>query len=172
MPKSEITKKDFIETISKIEEEIRTTQAKTMHQVNSNLILMYFRIGKILAENISQDLHFIKKVATEIKFSFPNQNGFSVRNLKSMKKYYLICSRNQKVQTASAQIPWSHNMLIFDKIEIVSWRKRLLCRFTILSYQASLLHCSRTKEFRVQTRLYRSNNKFTYEYLKTKKLVL
>ena len=40
-----------------------------------------------------------------------------MRGLKSMKKYYLICSQNEKVQMASAQIPWSHNMLILDKIK-------------------------------------------------------
>ena len=34
-----------------------------------------------------------------------------------MKKYYLVCSQNEKVQMASAQIPWSHNMLILDKIK-------------------------------------------------------
>ena len=56
-------------------------------------------------------------MAIELKISFPNIKGFSVRNLKNMKKYYLICSQNKKVQTASAQIPWSHNMLILDKIK-------------------------------------------------------
>ena len=34
-----------------------------------------------------------------------------------MKKYYKECSKNQFVQTASAQIPWSHNILILDKIK-------------------------------------------------------
>ena len=46
-----------------------------------------------------------------------NMKGFSVRNLKNMRKYYLVCSKNEKVQKASALIPWSHNMLIFDKIK-------------------------------------------------------
>ena len=43
--------------------------------------------------------------------------GFSVRNLKNMRKFYLVCSNNKKVQKASAQIPRSHNLLIFDKIK-------------------------------------------------------
>ena len=33
-----------------------------------------------------------------------------------MKKYYIECNKNAKVQMSSAQIPWSHNMLILDKI--------------------------------------------------------
>lgn len=34
-----------------------------------------------------------------------------------MKKYYIECQNSQFVQTASAQIPWSHNILILDKIK-------------------------------------------------------
>ena len=34
-----------------------------------------------------------------------------------MRKYFLVCSKNEKVQKASALIPWSHNILIFDKIK-------------------------------------------------------
>lgn len=40
-----------------------------------------------------------------------------VRNLKNMRKYYIICSKDKKVQKASAQIPWSHNILIFDRVK-------------------------------------------------------
>ena len=36
---------------------------------------------------------------------------------KNMKKYYIECSKSEKVQTSSAQIPWSHNMFILDQIE-------------------------------------------------------
>ena len=34
-----------------------------------------------------------------------------------MKKFYLELSANEKVQMASAQIPWSHNLLILDKVK-------------------------------------------------------
>ena len=33
-----------------------------------------------------------------------------------MKKFYIETIDDKKVQMASAQIPWSHNMLIIDKI--------------------------------------------------------
>ena len=34
-----------------------------------------------------------------------------------MKKFYFELSTNEKVQIASAQIPWSHNILILDKVK-------------------------------------------------------
>ena len=52
-----------------------------------------------------------------MKIEFPNIRGFSVRNIKNMKKFYAEIISNEKVQMASAQIPWSHNLLILDKIK-------------------------------------------------------
>lgn len=53
----------------------------------------------------------------ELKLSYLDMKGFSVRNLKNMWKYYLVCSKNKKVQKASALFLLSHNILIFDKIK-------------------------------------------------------
>ena len=40
--------KNFKDIISNIKEEIINTQIKTMQEVNSNLIMLYFRLGKIV----------------------------------------------------------------------------------------------------------------------------
>ena len=60
---------------------------------------------------------FIENLSIAMKVEFPNIKGFSVRNIKNMKKFYKELSTDEKVQIASAQIPWSHNMLILDKIK-------------------------------------------------------
>ena len=43
--------KDFKDIINVIKEDIRKTQIKSIQQVNSNLIMIYFRLGKIVLEN-------------------------------------------------------------------------------------------------------------------------
>lgn len=78
---------------------------------------LYYNLGKIINDNSSWGNKFVDELAVELKISFPNIKGFSVRNLKNMKKYYLECNKSQFVQTMSAQIPWSHNILIFDKVK-------------------------------------------------------
>ena len=55
--------------------------------------------------------HYIFKV--NIKYDM----RFSVRNIKNMKKFYLELSGDEKVQTASAQILWSHSILNLNKIK-------------------------------------------------------
>lgn len=113
----EIQEKNFKTIINEVKNQINNTKIEIFQNANMSLLKLYYNIGKIICDNSKWGNKFIDEMARELKISFPNIKGFSVRNLKSMKKYYLICSQNEKVQTASAQIPWSHNMLILDKIK-------------------------------------------------------
>ncbi len=83
-----IMEENFKVEIDKIKNEIKTTNIKTIQQVNSNLIMMYFRIGKILEENSKYGNSFIMNVSHSIKLVYPNIKGFSDRNLRSMKYFY------------------------------------------------------------------------------------
>lgn len=112
-----ILENDFKKIINEVKNQISNTQIEIFQNANMSLLKLYYNIGKIIYDNSEWGNKFIDATAHELKISFPNIKGFSVRNLKSMKKYYSICSQNEKVQIASAQIPWSHNMLILDKIK-------------------------------------------------------
>lgn len=109
--------KDFKDIIFDIKNQISNTQVEIFQNANKSLLKLYYNLGKILDDNSIWGNKFIDEIAVELKVSFPNIKGFSVRNLKNMRKYYKECSANQFVQTASAQIPWSHNILILDKIK-------------------------------------------------------
>ncbi|MEG1705277.1 MAG: DUF1016 N-terminal domain-containing protein [Clostridia bacterium] len=60
---------------------------------------------------------FIEEFAKELKIDFPNIKGFSERNLKRMKKFYTEYKEYEIVPTALAQLPWSHNIMLIDKIK-------------------------------------------------------
>jgi len=109
--------KSFQEIASNIKNAITRTQLEIMTDANKKLVNLYFNIGKTLEENSNWGNKFIDSLSTQMKIDFPNIKGFSVRNIKNMKKFYLESSANEKVQMASAQIPWSHNLLILDKIK-------------------------------------------------------
>ena len=109
--------KDFKNIIFEIKNQINNTQIEIFQNANRSLLKLYYNLGKIIEENSSWGNKFIDELTIELKVSFPNIKGFSVRNLKNMKKYYIECQKSQIVQTTSAQIPWSHNMLILDKIK-------------------------------------------------------
>ena len=114
---SAINKNDFIRVVTNIKQEIQTTQVKTLQQVNSNLIMMYFRIGKILSEFGSNDPHFINKVELELKIDFPTLQGFSGTNLRRMRSFYEEYKNDQKCAQLVLKLSWGHNILLLSKIK-------------------------------------------------------
>lgn len=113
---NKIIESDFKNVIVEIKNKIDITRFEIFQNANMSLLKLYFYIGEILVKNSKYGNNFINNLSIELKILYPDMKGFSVRNLKNMRKYYLICSNDEKVQKASALIPWSHNMLIFDKI--------------------------------------------------------
>ncbi len=109
--------KNFKDIISNIKEEIINTQIKTMQEVNSNLIMLYFRLGKIVSENKQYGNNFAKQVSTELKLTFPNMKGFSERNIRSMRLFYEEYADDEKWQQLVAKLPWGHNLLLIEKIK-------------------------------------------------------
>ena len=83
--------------------------------VNKELILLYHGIGRIINGHKPWGNKFIEDLAADIKLSFPEAKGYSVRNLKYMAKFAATYEDEGFVQTASAQIPWSQSMVILDK---------------------------------------------------------
>lgn len=108
---------DFKSAVTKIKNDIKITHIKTIQQVNSELIMLYFRIGKILEENSKYGTGFIKNLSIQIKLEIPYINGFSERNLKRMKRFYNEYKEFKKMPQAVAQLPWGHNILLFEKIK-------------------------------------------------------
>lgn len=115
--------KSFKETITKIKEEVRNSQIKTMQEVNSNLIMLYFKLGKIVSENKEYGNHFVKDVSIELKLTFPNMTGFSERNIRSMRMFYEEYQNDEKWQQLVAKLPWGHNLLLISKIKDKNIRK-------------------------------------------------
>lgn len=109
--------KDFKQIVENIKSEIYKTQTLIMSDANKRLIDLYYYVGKLVYEKSSWGNKFIENLSIAMKVEFPNIKGFSVRNIKNMKKFYKELSTDEKVQIASAQIPWSHNMLILDRIK-------------------------------------------------------
>lgn len=114
---------DFKQIINIIKSDIKATGLKTAIQVNHNLIELYFRLGKILYDNYEYGNKFIDEVARELKLEYPNATGYSVRNLKYMKKFYTEYKDDKVMQQLVAQVPWGHNVVLMDKVKNKEIRK-------------------------------------------------
>ena len=114
---------NFKKIIADIKEEIINTQIRTIQEVNNNLIMLYFRLGKIVSENKVYGNNFTKQVSTELKLTFPNMKGFSERNIRAMRSFYEEYAEDEKWQQLVAKLPWGHNLLLMEKIKDKTIRK-------------------------------------------------
>ncbi len=80
------------------------------------MILLYHRIGCVINEHKTWGSKFIDNLSRDIKLSFPDATGYSVRNLKYMSKFAATYTDHEFVQQVVAQIPWGHTTVLLDRI--------------------------------------------------------
>lgn len=101
-----------------VKQQIQQAQVKAVIAVNTELIKLYWSIGKEIITR-QQDQKWGAKVvdqlAKDLKNSFPSLKGFSRRNLMYMRQFAENYSNFEFVQQVVAQISWSHNIILLGK---------------------------------------------------------
>ena len=108
---------EYLAIVEQLKREIKKTQYQASVHVNTEMILLYHSIGTVINEHKTWGNKFIENLATDIRREFPGSKGYSVRNLKYMAKFAQTYPDREFLQTVSAQIPWSHNIAILDKVK-------------------------------------------------------
>ncbi len=101
---------NYVEWLNSIKKKVQTAQIKAVLSANSELIRLYWCIGKEIfdkQEIESWGKSVVENLSRDLKLEFPNIKGFSRRNLFYMKKFYDFYKVDYKiVQQLVAQIPW------------------------------------------------------------------
>lgn len=125
---------DYFHWINDLKSKIHAAQTKVALTINSQLLELYWEIGKDISErqeNTDWGSKFIEQTAIELKNEFPEIKGFSRRNLYAIRQWYKFYSEKyQFVPQSVAQIPWGHNRLIISKIKDIA-EAEFYCNETI-----------------------------------------
>lgn len=115
--------KQFEKWISDIKNRVRQSQLKAAVKVNKELLHLYWDLGKDIVTKEAEAVWgsgFYQTMSAALKEEFPSLSGFSVTNLKYMKRFYLFYTRSfsnrqQPVDDLELlySVPWGHNILIF-----------------------------------------------------------
>jgi len=108
---------EYLATIEQVKQEIKSAQYRAALHVNAELVLLYHSIGSVINEHKTWGSKFIDNLAADLRIEFPNSKGYSARNLKYMAKFAAAYPDREFVQTVSAQIPWSHNIAVLEKVK-------------------------------------------------------
>ena len=99
----------FSALLTEIKGRIQTAQTRAVLAVNSELIRLYWDIGRIIHERQGREgwgAGIIPRLARELHNELPDQKGFSERNIKRMLAFYRAYP-NAIVPQAAAQLPAS-----------------------------------------------------------------
>lgn len=108
---------EYLHIVESIKQEIRTAQYRAAVSVNRELLLLYHSIGEVINAHKTWGSKFVENLAADIRISFPDATGYSVRNLKYMAKFALRFPDKEIVQAALAQITWYHHIALMDKVK-------------------------------------------------------
>ena len=80
---------------------IRQSQIKASISVNTELLKLYWELGKDIAEKQLDSVWgtgFFENLSRDLKKEFPEMQGFSITNLKYTKRFYLFYSQNNTIR--------------------------------------------------------------------------
>ena len=120
-----IISKEYKVFFQDIKKKILSSQIKAAIAVNRELITLYWEIGsKVYMKKKSEGWGYktIEKLAKDLKSTFPNMKGFSFRNIKYMVHFAKSYPDFKIMQQLVAQIPWGHNILLLQKLEMIEDR--------------------------------------------------
>ncbi|HSU12972.1 PDDEXK nuclease domain-containing protein [Longimicrobium sp.] len=111
---------DYEQLLRDIKERISNAQLRAAVSVNRELILLYWEIGREILERQSRakwGAKVIDRLAADLRAAFPEQTGFSPRNLKYMRKFAAAWTDITFVQQLVAQLPWGHQVVLLDRVD-------------------------------------------------------
>lgn len=156
---------DYRFWIEDVKSKIQRARSKVALSVNSQLIELYWELGKEITEKIDNSdwgTKMIEQVSVDLKHEFPDMKGFSQRNLYSIRQWFKFYNAEfEFVPQAVAQLPWGHNRLLISKTKDIK-EALFYCD------QAIINGWSRdTLEIKIENNLIQRQGSSTHNFLET-----
>ncbi len=103
--------------IAEIKQKVRQAQYEALKVVNTQLINLYWEIGKSIAEKQSENWGkaVVPTLSEELQLEFPGIGGFSVGNLWLMAQFYSEYQAVEFLVPLVREISWSKHITILKK---------------------------------------------------------
>lgn len=111
--------------LAELKGRIQSAQQRAALAVNTELIHLYWQIGRdILERQAAQGWgsKVIERLSHDLRIAFPDMKGFSRANLMYMRAFAEAWDENAIVQQPVGQLPWSHNIVLFTKLKNIERR--------------------------------------------------
>src|ERR1017187_606071 len=97
---------------------IQRARQRAFQAVNTELIDLYWRVGKYISRRISADgwgKNTVVALANFIRRHEPGAVGFSAQNLWRMRQFFETWRGSSKLSALLRELPWTHNLSLLGK---------------------------------------------------------
>jgi predicted nuclease of restriction endonuclease-like (RecB) superfamily len=146
--RSDLSTQEYKNWIQELKQKFQSSQIKASIAVNSTLLEFYWNLGNDIVDKQKSSVRgsgFLKQLSKDLSSEFPTVKGFSYRNLKYVRQWFIFYSKNgtsratiaeqkgkqlvaqlenetlmeKQVVSLLFQIPWGHNIVIIQKCKDV-----------------------------------------------------
>jgi predicted nuclease of restriction endonuclease-like (RecB) superfamily len=120
MPNS-VLPADYGVTLKAIQLRVRQDRVRVVLSANATMIQLYWDIGRVILERQKSQgwgAKVIDRLARDLRKSFPALQGFSTRNLHSMRSVAEEYPDPEFVKQLVSQLPWGHIIRITQRIKL------------------------------------------------------
>jgi predicted nuclease of restriction endonuclease-like (RecB) superfamily len=110
---------DYASWLADLKSRIATAQFRATLAVNSELIRLYWEIGRgILDKQLEHGwgTKVVDTLAKDLRAAFPEMKGFSPTNLKYMRRFAEECPERAFGQQPADQLPWFHVVVLLTQL--------------------------------------------------------
>jgi predicted nuclease of restriction endonuclease-like (RecB) superfamily len=111
---------DYGPWLAELKARIHAAQQQAARNVNRELVLLYWQIGRGILERQGREgwgSKVIERLAQDLRNAFPAMKGFSRANLLYMRAFAEAWPDQEIVQQAVGQLPWGHNLVLLSKLK-------------------------------------------------------
>lgn len=109
----------YADWLAELKTRIGAAQQRAALAVNTELLQLYWQIGRDILERQADQgwgSKVVDRLSRDLRGAFPEMKGFSSRNLKYMRAFAAAWPEPNFVQQAVARLPWGHNVVLLDKL--------------------------------------------------------
>lgn len=106
----------YLQAVEEINDYVNHAKCRASVSVNSEIMKTNIFIGNVIIRNSEWGNKFVENLSKDMKMRFPSAKGYSVRNLKYMKKFAQIFTEDDVDEYGLGRITWSHHQILMSKV--------------------------------------------------------
>ena len=111
-----ITSNEYLQAVQEINDYVNQAKYRASVSVNSEVLKTNLFIGSVIIRNSEWGNKFVDNLSKDMRLKYPGAKGYSVRNLKYMKKFAQIFAEDDVDKYGLARITWSHHQVLMSKV--------------------------------------------------------